>query len=155
MDMFCYQCQETLKNKGCTKRGVCGKTATVANYQDFLIWISKGLSEIAVKSGKEDKEVIDRVILNLFTTITNANFDDAQIKNRIIDTIELMNSLREEKIYSDAGAWSSVDFSEINKKIASYEVSILREENEDLRSLKELITYGLKGMAAYARHAKV
>lgn len=155
MDMFCYQCQETLKNKGCTKRGVCGKTATVANYQDFLIWISKGLSEIAVKSGKEDKEVIDRVILNLFTTITNANFDDAQIKNRIIDTIELMNSLREEKIYSDAGAWSSVDFSEIDKKIASHEVSILREENEDLRSLKELITYGLKGMAAYARHAKV
>lgn len=155
MDMFCYQCQETLKNKGCTKRGVCGKTATVANYQDFLIWISKGLSEIAVKSGKEDKEVIDRVILNLFTTITNANFDDAQIKNRVIDTIELMNSLREEKIYSDAGAWSSVDFSEIDKKIASHEVSILREENEDLRSLKELITYGLKGMAAYARHAKV
>lgn len=155
MDMFCYQCQETLKNKGCTKRGVCGKTATVANYQDFLIWISKGLSEIAVKSGKEDKEVIDRVILNLFTTITNANFDDVQIKNRIIDTIELMNSLREEKIYSDAGAWSSVDFSEIDKKIASHEVSILREENEDLRSLKELITYGLKGMAAYARHAKV
>lgn len=155
MDMFCYQCQETLKNKGCTKRGVCGKTATVANYQDFLIWISKGLSEIAVKSGKEDKEVIDRVILNLFTTITNANFDDAQIKNRIIDTIELMNSLREEKTYSDAGAWSSVDFSEIDKKIASHEVSILREENEDLRSLKELITYGLKGMAAYARHAKV
>lgn len=155
MDMFCYQCQETLKNKGCTKRGVCGKTATVANYQDFLIWISKGLSEIAVKSGKEDKEVIDRVILNLFTTITNANFDDAQIKNRIIDTIDLMNSLREEKTYSDAGAWSSVDFSEIDKKIASHEVSILREENEDLRSLKELITYGLKGMAAYARHAKV
>lgn len=155
MDMFCYQCQETLKNKGCTKRGVCGKTATVANYQDFLIWISKGLSEIAVKSGKEDKKVIDRVILNLFTTITNANFDDAQIKNRIIDTIELMNSLREEKTYSDAGAWSSVDFSEIDKKIASHEVSILREENEDLRSLKELITYGLKGMAAYARHAKV
>lgn len=155
MDMFCYQCQETLKNKGCTKRGVCGKTATVANYQDFLIWISKGLSEIAVKSGKEDKEVIDRVILNLFTTITNANFDDVQIKNRIIDTIELMNSLREEKTYSDAGAWSSVDFSEIDKKIASHEVSILREENEDLRSLKELITYGLKGMAAYARHAKV
>lgn len=155
MDMFCYQCQETLKNEGCTKRGVCGKTATVANYQDFLIWISKGLSEIAVKSGKEDKKVIDRVILNLFTTITNANFDDAQIKNRIIDTIELMNSLREEKTYSDAGAWSSVDFSEIDKKIASHEVSILREENEDLRSLKELITYGLKGMAAYARHAKV
>ncbi len=155
MDMFCYQCQETLKNKGCTKRGVCGKTATVANYQDFLIWISKGLSEIAVKSGKEDKKVIDRVILNLFTTITNANFDDAQIKNRIIDTIELMNSLREGKTYSDAGVWSSVDFSEIDKKIASHEVSILREENEDLRSLKELITYGLKGMAAYARHAKV
>lgn len=155
MDMFCYQCQETLNNKGCTKRGACGKTATVANYQDFLIWITEGLSEIALKSEREDKDVIDRVILNLFTTITNANFDDGQIKNRIVETIELMNSLREEKTYSDAGAWSSVDFSEIDKKIASHEVSILREENEDLRSLKELITYGLKGMAAYTRHAKV
>lgn len=155
MDMFCYQCQETLNNKGCTKRGACGKTATVANYQDFLIWITEGLSEIALKSEREDKDVIDRVILNLFTTITNANFDDGQIKNRIVETIELMNSLREEKTYSDAGAWSSVDFSEIDKKIASHQVSILREENEDLRSLKELITYGLKGMAAYTRHAKV
>nr|WP_245149862.1 hydroxylamine reductase [Peptoniphilus vaginalis] len=155
MDMFCYQCQETLNNKGCTKRGVCGKTATVANYQDFLIWITKGLSEIALKSEREDKDVVDRVILNLFTTITNANFDDGQIKNRIVETIELMNSLREEKTYSDAGAWSSVDFSEINEKIASHQVSILKEENEDQRSLKELITYGLKGMAAYTRHAKV
>jgi len=155
MDMFCYQCQETLNNKGCTKRGACGKTATVANYQDFLIWITEGLSEISLKSEREDKDVIDRVILNLFTTITNANFDDGQIKNRIVETIELMNSLREEKTYSDAGAWSSVDFSEIDKKIASHQVSILREENEDLRSLKELITYGLKGMAAYTRHAKV
>lgn len=155
MDMFCYQCQETLNNKGCTKRGACGKTATVANYQDFLIWITEGLSEIALKSKREDKDVIDRVILNLFTTITNANFDDAQIKNRIVETIGLMNSLREEKTYSDAGTWSSVDFSEIDKKIASHQVSILREENEDLRSLKELITYGLKGMAAYTRHAKV
>ena len=155
MDMFCYQCQETLNNKGCTKRGACGKTATVANYQDFLIWITEGLSEISLKSEREDKDVIDRVILNLFTTITNANFDDGQIKNRIVETIELMNSSREEKTYSDAGAWSSVDFSEIDKKIASHQVSILREENEDLRSLKELITYGLKGMAAYTRHAKV
>ena len=155
MDMFCYQCQETLNNKGCTKRGACGKTATVANYQDFLIWITEGLSEIALKSEREDKDVIDRVILNLFTTITNANFDDGQIKNRIVETIGLMNSLREEKTYSDAGTWSSVDFSEIDKKIASHQVSILREENEDLRSLKELITYGLKGMAAYTRHAKV
>lgn len=117
MDMFCYQCQETLNNKGCTKRGVCGKTATVANYQDFLIWITKGLSEIALKSEREDKDVVDRVILNLFTTITNANFDDGQIKNRIVETIELMNSLREEKTYSDAGAWSSVDYLKSTKKL--------------------------------------
>lgn len=155
MDMFCYQCQETLNNKGCTKRGVCGKSSTVANYQDFLIWTSKGLAEIEVKSEKESKDVIDRIILNLFTTITNANFDKDQIKNRIIETVELMNSLREEKSYSEAGSWSSVDFSDIDEKIANKEVSILTEENEDIRSLKELITYGLKGMAAYARHAKV
>ncbi len=155
MSMFCFQCQETFKNSGCIKRGVCGKTSDVANLQDFLIWISKGLSEIAVKSEREKKEVVDRVILNLFTTITNANFDFSQIKNRIFETIDMMNSLREDKNYSEAANWSSKDFSEIEEKISSGEVSILAEENEDVRSLKELITYGLKGMAAYARHAKV
>ena len=105
MSMFCFQCQETFKNSGCLKRGVCGKTSEVANLQDFLIWISKGLSEIAVKSGRENKEVVDRVILNLFTTITNANFDDEQIKDRIIETIDLMNSMREDKNYSHAANW--------------------------------------------------
>lgn len=155
MNMFCYQCQETFKNSGCTNKGVCGKTHEVANLQDFLIWISKGLSEIATKSEKENKEVIDRVILNLFTTITNANFDDKQIRERIVETVELMNLLREDKDYSQAANWSSVDFDEIIEKINSGQVSILREENEDIRSLKELITYGLKGMAAYTRHAKV
>ena len=155
MNMFCYQCQETFKNSGCVNRGVCGKTSDVANLQDFLIWISKGLSEIAVKSGRENKEVVDRVILNLFTTITNANFDFSQIKERIAETIDMMNSLREDKSYSNAAKWSSKDFSEIEKKINSGQVSVLAEENEDIRSLKELITYGLKGMAAYTRHAKV
>lgn len=147
MSMFCFQCQETFKNSGCLKRGVCGKTSEVANLQDFLIWISKGLSEIAVKSGRENKEVVDRVILNLFTTITNANFDDEQIKDRIVETVDLMNSIREDKNYSHAAKWSSKDFSEIEEKISSGEVSILAEENEDIRSLKELITYGLKGLS--------
>ncbi len=155
MDMFCFQCQETFKNTGCVKKGVCGKSAKVANLQDFLIWISKGLSEIVIKSGKDNKEATDKVILNLFTTITNANFDDIAIKNRIEETIKLMNSLREEKNYSDAANWSTEKFSEIENKINSGEVSILAEDNEDIRSLKELITYGLKGMAAYTRHAKV
>lgn len=155
MDMFCFQCQETFKNTGCTKRGVCGKSAVVANLQDFLIWTSKGLSEIVVKSGKENKEAVDRVVLNLFTTITNANFDDIAIKERIEETIKLMNSLREDKEYSEAAMWSTEEFSEIERKINSGEVSILVEDNEDIRSLKELVTYGLKGMAAYARHAKV
>ena len=155
MDMFCFQCQETFKNTGCTKRGVCGKSAVVANLQDFLIWTSKGLSEIVVKSGKENKEAVDRVVLNLFTTITNANFDDIAIKERIEETIKLMNSLREDKEYSEAAMWSTEEFSEIERKINSGEVSILVEDNEDIRSLKELVTYGLKGMAAYARHAEV
>lgn len=153
--MFCFQCQETFKNSGCVNIGVCGKTSEVANLQDFLIWISKGLSEIAVKRENKESEIVDRVIINLFTTITNANFDNSAIKERIVKTVELMNSLREDKDYSEAAMWSSVDFSEINKKINSHEVSVLSEKNEDIRSLKELITYGLKGMAAYARHAKV
>ena len=155
MSMFCFQCQETFKNSGCVNRGVCGKTSDVANLQDFLIWISKGLAEIEVKSERNNKEVVDRIILNLFTSITNANFDFSQIKDRIFETIDMMNSLRENKNYSEAANWSSKNFSEIEKKINSGEVSILAEENEDIRSLKELITYGLKGMAAYARHAKV
>ena len=155
MSMFCFQCQETFKNSGCVNRGVCGKTSDVANLQDFLIWISKGLAEIEVKSERKNKEVVDRIILNLFTTITNANFDFSQIKDRIFETIDMMNSLREDKNYSEAANWSSKNFSEIEKKIDSGEVSILSEENEDIRSLKELITYGLKGMAAYTRHAKV
>lgn len=155
MNMFCFQCQETFKNSGCVNIGACGKTSEVANLQDFLIWISKGLSEIAVKRENKESEVVDRVIINLFTTITNANFDNSAIKERIVKTVELMNSLREDKDYSEAAMWSSVDFSEINKKINSHEVSVLSEKNEDIRSLKELITYGLKGMAAYARHAKV
>lgn len=155
MNMFCFQCQETFKNSGCVNIGVCGKTSEVANLQDFLIWISKGLSEIAVKRENKESEVVDRIIINLFTTITNANFDNAAIKERIVKTVELMNSLREDKDYSEAAMWSSVDFSEISKKINSHEVSVLSEKNEDIRSLKELITYGLKGMAAYTRHAKV
>lgn len=91
MSMFCFQCQETFKNSGCVNRGVCGKTSDVANLQDFLIWISKGLAEIEVKSERKNKEVVDRIILNLFTTITNSNFDFSQIKDRIFETIDMMN----------------------------------------------------------------
>jgi len=153
--MFCFQCQETFKNTGCVNRGVCGKSSEVANLQDFLIWISKGLSEIAVKNNNYDEKIVDRVILNLFTTITNANFDDSQIITRIEETIDMMNSLRTDDVYSDAAIWDSKDIDLIKEKINSGDVSILKEENEDIRSLKELITYGLKGMAAYTRHAAV
>lgn len=159
-NMFCFQCQETFKNSGCITRGVCGKTSEVANLQDFLIWITKGLSEIIVNKRKNnsniDLEVEHQVLLNLFTTITNANFDDIQIKDRIIKTVEINNRLREDDTnYSSAAKWSEGNIEKINEKINSGEVSILQEKNEDIRSLKELITYGLKGMAAYLRHASV
>lgn len=159
-NMFCFQCQETFKNSGCTHTGVCGKTSEVSNLQDFLIWITKGLCEIIVKRREDNLEINiedeHQIILNLFTTITNANFDDSQIKERILKTIEINNRLRKENTkYSKSAMWSDIEFEKIEEKINSKEVSILQEKNEDIRSLKELITYGLKGMAAYLRHASV
>ena len=157
MDMFCFQCQETFKNTGCTKRGVCGKSAVVANLQDFLIWTSKGLSEIVVKSGKENKEAVDRVVLNLFTTITNANFDTDAIMKVVKETIkmkdELLEKIENKEGLSDFALYSSMDDSELERK--AVEVGVLNIVNEDERSLTELTTYGLKGMAAYNHHANV
>lgn len=158
--MFCYQCQETAGNKGCTVSGMCGKVSEVANMQDLLIYVTKGLSAVTTKLRKKkiavDDDVNHRVTFNLFTTITNANFDKASIKNRIKDTLlekeRLLNKLgdddREE--LPEAALWNG-DENEFEKK--AKEVGIVKTEDENVRSLRSLITYGIKGIGAYSKHA--
>lgn len=157
--MFCYQCQETAGCTGCTKFGVCGKSPDLARMQDLLIYVTKGLSEITTKLREENKtipfEINNYVTLNLFTTITNANFDNDVFYTRILETLkikdELLSKLTNKKELSDAAIWNGKTKEELDKK--SYTVGILTTENEDVRSLRELITYGLKGMSAYLKHA--
>ncbi len=156
--MFCFQCQETANCTGCTVSGVCGKKPDVAAMQDLLIYATKGLSAVAEKlreEGKEvSKEVNHKVTMNLFITITNANFDkDAIIKN-ITETFALRDSLRKE--LSDSTKLpkaATVAVSPDDYAIFAQSIGVLSTENEDIRSLRELITYGLKGLAAYSKHA--
>nr|WP_298478908.1 hydroxylamine reductase [uncultured Oribacterium sp.] len=156
--MFCFQCQETANCTGCTVSGVCGKKPDVAAMQDLLIYATKGLSAVAEKlreEGKEvSKEVNHKVTMNLFITITNANFDkDAIIKN-IIETFALRDSLRKELSDSiNLPKAATVAVSPDDYAIFAQSIGVLSTENEDIRSLRELITYGLKGLAAYSKHA--
>lgn len=157
--MFCYQCQETAGCKGCTRSGVCGKKPDVAAIQDLLVYVTKGLSALAEALRQEGKEVpaeaARRVSLNLFTTITNANFDRAAIEARIRETLalrdRLLPQLGDAAALPAAARWDgSGDW--LAKAAA---VGVLATADEDVRSLRELITYGLKGLAAYTRHANV
>ena len=158
--MFCYQCQETAKGTGCTVSGVCGKKPETAALQDLLIYVTKGLAQVTTRLRAEGKEVsydINHMItMNLFITITNANFDDDAIMNRIANTLiekeQLLAVLSNKDGLSDAATWK-VDRSEYAAKAAAPEVGVLSTKNEDIRSLRELITYGLKGLAAYSKHA--
>ena len=160
-NMFCYQCQETAGNTGCTKGGVCGKSVDLANMQDLLVYVTKGLSEVTTRLRKEGKEVSKEVnhfiTLNLFTTITNANFDDEIFYVRVKETIakknELMEQLASKEGLSEAAVWSGDAKEILKEKAESDEVGVLATENEDIRSLRELITYGLKGLSAYSKHA--
>lgn len=160
-NMFCYQCQETAGNKGCTKGGVCGKSVDLANMQDLLVYVTKGLSDVTTRLRKEGKEISKDVnhfiTLNLFTTITNANFDDEIFYVRVKETIakknELMEQLSSKEGLSDAALWSGDENEVLKEKAESNEVGVLATENEDIRSLRELITYGLKGLSAYSKHA--
>jgi hydroxylamine reductase len=159
--MFCYQCQETAQGSGCTQAGVCGKKAEVANLQDLLRYVSVGLSEVATRlrgeGQKISREVNHIVTLNLFTTITNANFDEDFIVARIKLTQQtkkdLAAKLSDKSGLSDAAVWESDDLAVMTAK--SKEVGVLATGNEDIRSLRELIVYGIKGMAAYVHHANV
>lgn len=182
--MYCMQCQETAGNKACTKVGVCGKSAELANMQDLLIYVTKGISEVTTRLRQEGKKVSKElnhyITLNLFTTITNANFDDevfyARVKETLAKKNELMQQLTNKDHLSEAATWDialenktgilaslknlvsgNKEASEVNQilkaKAESDEVGVLATENEDIRSLRELITYGLKGLSAYSKHA--
>lgn len=165
MSMFCFQCQETAQNKGCTIKGVCGKTADVANLQDLLIFLLKGISRYTVsmrECGIETDTKINRFIVeSLFMTITNANFDKERFVERILQTIALREKIETEAKAKgitvekcpdcDCMSWSSNSVEEMEAKAAT--VGVLHTKNEDIRSLRELLIYGIKGMAAYAEHA--
>lgn len=163
--MFCYQCQETAQGKGCTVIGVCGKTAKTAKLQDLLIYTTKGValySSILRKEGKVSQEINRYLINSLFITITNANFDDNAIIEEIRKGIkirkELELSLNEEnkkevEKFSYLVNWQAETDEEIVEFSNEKKVGILRTENEDVKSLRELLIYGLKGMSAYAEHA--
>ena len=184
--MFCFQCQETAGCTGCTKFGVCGKSPDLARMQDLLIYTTKGLSEVTTRLRAEgqavDGAVNHLITINLFTTITNANFDDEIFYSRVKETLtvknELMAKLKDKANLSEAALWDASSNEEMDNKVSllekiknavtgkkeleildsvldakSVNVGVLATKDEDIRSLRELITYGLKGMSAYMKHA--
>ena len=156
--MFCYQCQETAGNQGCTQSGVCGKKPETARLQDVLLYATKGFSQVLTilrEEGKKPETAWNhQVTENLFLTITNANFDDARILDAIKKTLELkadaLDMIKEKEALSQAARWNPAGQEEIS---VCPKAGVLAAENEDVRSLRELLTYGLKGMAAYLKHA--
>lgn len=157
--MFCFQCQETAGGRACTVRGVCGKTPPVAAMQDLLVYVTKGLGVVTTRlrqAGKNVPEAIDRLVTeNLFVTITNANFDEEAIAARVAKTLAEKAKLRAElgeADLPDAAVWEGAREDYAAKAAL---VGVLRTENEDLRSLRELTMYGLKGLAAYVKHANM
>ncbi len=169
MSMFCYQCQETSKNEGCTVKGVCGKNEDVANLQDLLIYTLKGISIFAEKAkdlGVEYKKARDFIVDGMFATITNVNFDENRFEEMIEEGIKLRDEYREkfEKAYEkengeefsgnlpEMAVWTPENIDDLYTK--AQEVGVLNTENEDIRSLRELMTYGLKGVSAYLSHAR-
>lgn len=158
--MFCFQCQETANNKGCTVKGVCGKTAEVADLQDNLIFVTKGLAQVKIRVkdlGDRLEEVDGRIADNLFTTITNANFSAESIEEYIDATLDLKEELMASlDSTEDLPLEATFDMRKgISPEERARYIGVMATEDEDIRSLRELITYGLKGMAAYTRHANV
>ena len=163
MDMFCYQCQETAGGNGCTKVGVCGKKPEVANLQDLLVYVLKGVSLYnleARKLGLNTKKADHAIMEDLFATITNANFDRDVFIKLIKEALEIREEVKQSvkeaggkvDFDHDAANWFSDSVEEFDKK--SKEVGVLSTKDEDVRSLRELSIYGLKGLAAYAEHAR-
>lgn len=164
MSMFCYQCQEAAKGTGCTVKGMCGKNDHVANLQDLLIYTLRGIALVS-KEGSEAgikfPEADHFMMSGLFNTITNANFDDVAIAAKVTEGLALRDKMKKElaekgvelKTTHDAASWTGNTVASLEAKATAVEVGVLATENEDVRSLRELIIYGLKGMAAYAEHS--
>ena len=156
--MFCYQCQETAKNTGCTIKGVCGKTEEVANMQDLLMYVCKGLSYVAIearKQGIDTNEESKFITSALFMTITNANFDNDSIIGAINECLKYRDNLKSKikvNIVHDSVQWKGTGISDFEAKVSQVGV-LSTDSNEDIRSLKQYVTFGLKGMAAYTEHA--
>lgn len=159
MSMFCYQCQETSKNHGCEIKGVCGKESSTAVLQDLLIYNLKGiayLSELKMKNGDNILKTAKFITDSLFATITNANFDNSRFNELISKSIKIKKELLESSgtgSIPEAAGWLNEEKSDFPAKGST--VGVLSTENEDVRSLRELLIYGLKGVAAYAHHAFV
>ncbi|MDI3481307.1 MAG: hydroxylamine reductase [Tepidanaerobacteraceae bacterium] len=165
MSMFCFQCQEAAKGTGCTVRGVCGKTDEVAKLQDLLLYVLKGIAIYNVKAreaGLKTEKADAFIVKNLFSTITNVNFDKDYFVEKIREGLALRDEVKDQLLKSgagidkplhDAAVWSGDSMGDFEQKAET--VGVLKTKNEDIRSLKELVTYGLKGMAAYAEHARV
>lgn len=157
--MFCFQCQEAAGCTGCTIKGVCGKTPELAKLQDLLIYTTKGLAEVSIRAREEKIKVSSNinhmVTMNLFTTITNANFDNEIFYLRVKETIdlkeELLSKLGNKANLSEAALFVCETKAEMEAKAPK--IGVLATENEDIRSLRELIIYGLKGLSAYMKHA--
>jgi len=149
--MFCFQCQEAAGCTGCTQFGVCGKSPTLARMQDLLIYATKCLSQVTTRLREEGQtvshEINNYITINLFTTITNANFDDEIFYERVKETLRIKNELITKLNNKELNFFDLV----LDEK--STEIGVLATKNEDIRSLRELITYGLKGMSAYLKHA--
>ena len=165
MSMFCFQCQETAKNQGCTVMGVCGKNDTVSNLQDVLVFVIKGIANYSSqlrKIGKTYENVNKFLYEGIFVTITNANFDGDEIEERIKEGIEMRKFLKSELEAAGVSLDSKFEGTELttfeftgneNLEELSKRIGVLRTENEDVRSLREIILYGLKGISAYGFHA--
>ena len=159
MSMFCFQCQETAKGTGCTTKGICGKTEDVANLQDLLVYVLKGISFYSTKArekGIENAAVNHFIMEGLFVTITNANFDRQAIIAKIQKGLEIKNQIALEvknaglltgiSVLPEVATWTASSEAAFDQKALT--VGVLTTENEDIRSLRELIIYGIKGMAA-------
>ena len=165
MSMFCFQCQETAKGTGCTVRGVCGKKDDVAVMQDLLIYVMKGIAVVAMaerKEGAPDKDAEKFIMESLFATITNANFNRSDFIARVKTGLALREAGKFRltglggklpAVLHDAVTWTGATEAEFDAK--AVQVGVLATENEDVRSLRQMLTYGVKGMAAYAEHAYV
>jgi hydroxylamine reductase len=165
MDMFCFQCQETAKGTGCTRKGVCGKETDVANMQDLLIYVCKGISVYSTRArelGIENSTVNKFIIDSLFMTITNANFDKEDFIKKVREGFKVREEIKEQYLNAagdpvqnlpDCATWKAEEVPDFEQKANSSEVGVLATDNEDKRSLRELLTYGIKGIAAYTEHA--